>query len=164
MSLSVIYLVLVLIWIGIAIYLKLYRTNIVGLLILCIPIAIFAFATYFQNDDLVSNHTLNNDDDFLTIGIILLLPLLAYFDKDYEGDKARFMSMIIISLFLFLLSVIPMWVPSRFAKYTKILRSSIQTIAITLLLYVIFLYYTHRSAKLDRGISYASLSPLFACP
>jgi hypothetical protein len=148
MNVGVIYLILILIWIAIIIFLKLYETNWVGLIILLIPVIIFGIATLYQDEHLVSNHTLTDDDDFLTIGIILLLPLLTYFDKDYDGNKARFMGIIITSLFLFLLSVIPMWIPVRFAKYLKILRTSIQTIAITLLLYVIHLYYTHRCNNL----------------
>jgi len=159
MNLGIIYLILVLIWIALVICMKLYDTNYVGLLILLIPIIIFGIATLYADEHLVSNHTLNDDDDFLTIGIILLLPLLTYFDKDFT-DKGRFMSIVIVSLFLFLLSVIPMWIPMRFAKYLKILRTSVQTIAITLLLYVIHLYYTHRCSRLNQS----DVMALFDCP
>lgn len=148
MDLGTIYLILILIWLAIIIMLKLYDTNWVGILILLIPVVIFGIATYNQNEHLVSNHTLNDDDDFLTIGIILLLPFLTYFDKDYN-DRVRFMGIIIVSLFLFLLSVIPMWIPATYAKYVKILRTSIQTIAITLLLYVMHLYYRHRCSNMS---------------
>ncbi len=160
MNVAIIYLILVLIWIALVICLRLYETNYVGLVILLIPIIIFGIATMYGDEHLVSNHTLNDDDDFLTIGIILLLPLLTYFDKDYDGNRSRFMGIVIISLFLFLLSVIPMWIPIRFAKYLKILRTSIQTIAITLLLYVIHLYYTHRCSKMNDE----KVMALFDCP
>jgi len=159
MNVGIIYLILVLIWIALIICMKLYDTTWVGLVILLIPIIIFGIATFYGDEHLVSNHTLNDDDDFLTIGIILLLPLLTYFDKDFT-DKGRFMSIVIVSLFLFLLSVIPMWIPVRFAKYVKILRTSIQSIAVTLLLYVIHLYYTHRCSRLSQG----DVMALFDCP
>jgi hypothetical protein len=165
MNVAVIYLVLILIWIAIIIALRLYETNYVGLLILLIPIFIFAITTYYSDDEhLVSNHSIGSDDDFLSVGIVLLLPLLAYLDKNFDDDKGKFICLIIISLFIFLMTTMVCWLPQRYAKIGKMIRTGLQVIALGLVLVAIHIYYQHRCKKINQGVKYEDLIPLFECP
>lgn len=160
MNVATVYLILVVIWIVLVIALRLYETNYIGLIILLIPIIIFAISTYYYNEHLVSNHTVGSDDDFLSLGLILLLPLLAYLDKSFDHhDKSQFICIIIVSLFIFLVTTMVCWVPQRYAKMAKMLRTGLQVIAISLVLVSIHIYYQHRCHKIREGCK--DLLPIF---
>ena len=158
---AVVYLIIILVWFAIIISLKLYIGNYVSLIILLVPVIVFGIAVYNDDGDLVSNHSIRNDDDVLTIGLILLLPLLYYMDKQFDGDKTRFVGIIIFAIFLSLLTTITMWVPRQYARIAKYARSGVQTLAITLVLYSLYMYYDHRREKILGGMKHSELMPLF---
>jgi len=165
MNVATIYLILIVVWIVLIVALKLYQTNYVGLIILLIPVFIFAITTYYSDDEhLVSNHSIGSDDDFLSVGIVLLLPLLAYLDKNFDDDKGQFICIIIVALFIFLATTMVCWLPERYAKIGKMFRTGFQVIAIGLVLVAIHIYYQHRCKKLGQGVKYEDLIPLFESP
>ena len=139
-----VYIAASLVWIFILYYLCLYQTDLIGLLILFIPILAFAIA--YANAGAL---TIEVEEDmfkanFLSLGLLILLPLLTWIGKDFEGDKSKFVCVIILALIFTMLSLIDIWVRRRWFSIVKHIKSVFQTLALTLIIYSLYSYYAQK--------------------
>lgn len=139
---KILYILAIVFWIGLCLYFKLYTTK--GWLILILPLIVFGIAIY--NCECLCNEL---DEymfkaSYLSVGLILTLPLLSWMTKDYNGDINQFISVIILYLTFTLLTLIDVWVPHSSISIFKHLRSVFQTLSITLIIYAMITYFLHR--------------------
>lgn len=137
-----VYGIAIIVWIFIVIYFRLYTVG--GSIILWIPIIAFLVGLYNINDLTVEVEDEMFKTSYLSVGLLLALPLLTWMNKDYEGDKAQFTCVIVIAMCLTLLTFIDVWVPRGMLSVYKHARSCLQTMTISLLIYALVTYYLSR--------------------
>ena len=137
------YIVLLIVWIVSIVWFKLYISP--AWYVLLIPFLAFIYAALTSH-----NLTYDMEDEmfkasYLSIGLILALPLLAWMNKDFTGDKDHFVSVIFLALAFTILTYIDIWVTRRWLSVFKHIRSGLQTMAVTLFLFAIMTYYMKRN-------------------
>lgn len=147
-QLRVVYTIFMFLWTYIAFSLGLFSKvcNWVEWLILLLPIFIFSIG-FFSVPDI--SHQVEGfmfRANLLTLGLLVALPLLNWMNERYQGDKLLFMKLISIAIIFSMLTLIDVWVPHRFLPIIKHIRSALQTISITLLIYVLFRFYIEESS------------------
>jgi hypothetical protein len=120
---------------------SLWRTDGLGWIILAIPIAVFLFG--YVN---AANVTIEVENElfranYLAIGLLIVLPLLTWFAKDYAGDKRQFISVIVMAVMLSMMSLIDFWVPIHWLSVVKHSKSVLQTMSLGLLIFAVYTYY-----------------------
>jgi len=85
---------------------------------------------------------------YLPVGAIVMIPMLSWISKDYLGDQAQFIKIIITSLCCTLLTLIDFWVPRSQLSVYKHARSGLQTISISLMILALMTYFVNRSSKI----------------
>jgi hypothetical protein len=128
-------------WIAIVVYFRLYQTDVTGWIILFIPP--FIFLTGYANCDQLSREVEehNFQANYFTIGLLLIVPLLTWVNKDYHGDKEKFVSILVLAIIIVLVSLLDVWVKRDYLSVSKHLKSALQTIAIALFIYALYSYY-----------------------
>lgn len=142
-KLIIIYIILILFWIFIIVCLDIYHS--IESIILLIPVIVFLLG-------MINLHSITptiEDEMFkasyLSIGLILALPLVTWMSKDFKGDHSKFICTIIVALSLSLITLIDLWVSREWYCVYKHTKSGLQTMAITLLIYSMFTYLINRS-------------------
>lgn len=143
------YLILAIIWILIIIIFSLYQTDVIGLIILLIPFIVFAIGAI--NSNAVSQpNAIIAADNTLSIGVLLLIPLIAFADRTYHEDfiyRKRFIGIAIVAIVLYLLSYIVIYVPARYLPLVGRINSGLITMSVILIIYDLYLYYLHRCKR-----------------
>ena len=142
------YIISALVWIFMIGFLSLYRTDQIGALIVLIPL--FTFGISYMN---ASYLTVEVEEDmfkanFLSIGLLLVLPLLTWMNRDYTGDRKQFYAVLIGALIFTLLSLTDVWVRKRWVSLVKHVKSVFQVFSLTLLIFALYLYYINRSGNI----------------
>lgn len=111
--------------------------------ILVVPIVAFIFG--YVNANALTGEIEDElfQSNFLSIGLIVVLPLITWVNKDYSGEKKNFTALLILAIVLTMFSVIDFWVPPYYLSLMKHIRSTFQTITIVLLIYCLYTYYVH---------------------
>lgn len=141
------YLVASVLWLALCYLLRLFHTNFIGLLILLIPLAVFAFGFISS-----SSLSIEVEDDmfksnYLSVGLLVMFPLLIWCTNDYKGDigkRAQFITIIIVALVLTMLSLIDIWVSKKWITLVKHVKSILQTSSLTLIIFALYHYYLER--------------------
>lgn len=146
------YIISICLWVFLIGAMELYQTNGLGWLLLAIPIIVFGIGIY-NSDDLCTNvEEAMFEADFLSIGLLVVLPLLTWVTRDYQGDRKKFLSLVVVALILTMLSMIDIWVPFRQLYLVKHLKSIFQTTSLSLLMFALYTYYV--------GSGLTQLSPI----
>jgi len=136
-----VYIVALVIWILIVALVKLYTTDVIGWIILAIPPVVF-LAGYINSEYLTLEIERENfQANYFAIGLLLILPLLTWVNRDYKGDKIRFTKILVLAIIIVMLSLLDVWVRKEYLSINKHIKSTLQTIAITLLIYAFYTYY-----------------------
>jgi hypothetical protein len=136
------YIILLLVWIVCIIWFKLYNSP--AWYVLVIPFLAFINAIVTSRDLTYDMEDEMFKASYLSIGLILALPLLAWMNKDFGGDKDHFATVIFLALGFTILTYIDVWVTRRWLSVFKHIRSGLQTMAVTLFLFAIVTYYMKR--------------------
>lgn len=140
----------IVLWIFLIVYLELYKTDGLGMIILMIPIVIFlisyASAPYLDEE----TEELLFDINFLTVGLIILIPLLTWIGKNDIEDRKRFITLSIIAIIFAVLSLLDVWVPKYWVTIVRHVKSSFEVIAATLMIYAIYTYHLHHCETVFR--------------
>lgn len=135
------YIVALVIWILIIACFGLYKTDVIGWIILAIPPVVF-LTGYANSEHLtIAIERENFQANYFAIGLLLILPLLTWANRDYKGDKVRFTKILVLAIIIVMLSLIDIWVRKEYLSVNKHVKSALQTIAITLLIYTFYSYY-----------------------
>lgn len=140
-NLRLTYIIAALIWIVVMGWLGLYRTDIMGWLILLIPFGLFAFAICNLDDVTDDMEDEVFQANYLTVGLLIILPLLTWMNKDYGGDKSRFISMLVMVIIFILLSMLDIWVKRGWLSVVRHVKSTLETFALVLLIFAFYTYY-----------------------
>jgi hypothetical protein len=137
-----VYIFAVFVWIGIIYALKLYRTDLLGWFILIIPFVVFAIS--YGSIESVSVEIENEvfRVNYLSVGIIIVIPLLSILNRDYTGDRKQFAGILVLAIIAAMLSMIDIWVNRRTLSIVRHIRSVFQTYALSLLIFALYLYYS----------------------
>lgn len=137
-----VYIMGILIWILVLHFLRLYRMNFFIILILAIPFICFivgyANAPYLTGE--IEDELFRSN--YLSVGLLLVVPLLTWLNKEYAGDKTRYTKILVLAIISSLLSMIDVWVSERYLPVLKHAQSVLQTYSIILLVYGLYSYYT----------------------
>lgn len=140
-----IYLIGSIFWILLVSCLSLHRISCVTLAIIVIPLLVFLLGYY-------SCSSLNREIEdemfkanFLTIGLIIALPLLLHVSKEYTGNANQMNLIIILSLIFSLLSLLDIWIRKKWLSVTKHIRSVLQTFALTLFILALYLFFLDKT-------------------
>ncbi len=126
------------VWIFLLFFLKFYLSGPLGWIFLLVPLAIFGI-----NLSNVSHHTQEVEDDmfqgnFLSFGYLIVLFLINWEKVKF---KKRLFTILMVVLLLILFSLYDVWVPKKKIIYVKHFRSILQTLALSLLAYALYVYY-----------------------
>lgn len=135
--LFILYVIAILLWALIAWYIQ----SSVGLFILFIPLIIFFITLISLNKLSVSVEDEMFRTNFLAAGMLLTLPLLTFVAKTFTGDRKLMVRVLLLAVTFTILSMVDIWVPEKYLSVTNHIRSIFQTIALTLILYSLYLFY-----------------------
>lgn len=136
-----VYIVALVAWIFIICVFGLWKTDVIGWIILSIPLVVF-FSGYASADRLtVEIEKENFQANYFTIGLVLILPLLTWVKKEYSGNAEHFIRILIFAIIIILLSLLDVWVERQYMSVTKHVKSVFQTIAIVLIIYAFYSFY-----------------------
>lgn len=129
-------------WFAILHYLKLYKPDGYAILILCIPIVSFIIG--FSNASSLTGEIEDElfKSNYLSVGLLLVLPLLTWINKDYKGDKKRFTKILVLAIITTMLSMIDLWLSEEYLSIIKHAKSVLQTFSLVLLIYALYSYYS----------------------
>ncbi len=82
--------------------------------------------------------------NFLSFSYLIVILIINW---DKEADKNKYFQALFISFLLILLSVIDIWVEHENLLLSKHIRSMFQTVALTILAYILFVFYTDQTCK-----------------
>lgn len=159
LKIQVVYMVAMVFWLLLILGLDLYLTTWIGWLFILLPFIVFIFGLV-NSDDLCENvEGAVFEADFLSIGLLVVLPLLTWVTKDYGGDRQYFLSLIVVAIILAMMSMLDIWVPFKSLYIVKHAKSVLQTCALALLMFAFYTYYVHSgsSRKNNDTFSYESV-------
>lgn len=141
------YISAIVLWIILIIFFCFYKTTYFGYMILALPVVIYIIG--FLN----ASGTVESDDaiyacNYLSIGLLVVLPLLTWLDKKENAHKTAILEAMIIAIILLMLSLIDVWVKPQWLSVVKHIKSIFQTASLTLLIYALYMFYMGR----DNGI------------
>ena len=136
-----IYMIFIFIWIFIIFWFEMLDIGFIAYLLILIPFIVFISgccnAAYISIDDECQVF----EASFLAIGLLVLMPLVNWMKECYTGNKHYFMSLILLGIAMTLLSVIDIWLPTKYMRLLKHLRVCFETIAVTIFLIVLYVFY-----------------------
>ena len=125
-------------WIMIIVMNKFYKSMVAYVLL--IPFAIFLLA--FMNAEDTVDDELENDVlsvTFVTVGIIISMPLLTLFNKDKSNTELN--HIIFLAIISILLSYFHLWCDRSRRHICKAIRSCLETFSITLYIFAIAIFF-----------------------
>lgn len=136
-----VYLGFILLWIILIFYLKLYRTTYVGYFILFIPI--FFYLLGYNNADQLTIEVEEKTYSvgYISIALLVVIPVLTWTEKNFHGDKWYLTKIVIAAIIMALISLVDIWVRPKWISVVRHIKSSLQTMALTLLVFALYEYY-----------------------
>jgi hypothetical protein len=119
-------------------FLGLFYSGPIGWLLLIIPLVVYGIGfaqAQYHTPELEDDMFLGN---FLSFGFLTTVILINW---TKVGDKRKFFKILMLALILILLSLIDVWVKKKYQILVKHVRTILQTAALILLGYVLYLYY-----------------------
>lgn len=150
------YVIAAIVWTVLIFILGLWRTGAgidpLAIIILIIPYVIFLFG--FINASALSHKVekMFQRANYMTVGLLIALPLMAWMIKNYGGDKRQFICIVVTALILSLVSLMEVWTSYKWHSCTRHIRSTLNTMALTLLIYLLYLFYLHHDGQSDMGL------------
>ena len=140
-SVKLVYASAVIIWIYLILWLCLYKAHCMSVIILTIPFILFA--TGFFNSSVVTEEVERSvfKTNYAGVGFLFLVPLLAWVSKGYDGDSQWFITILMVSIILILLSLVDIWVQRKWMRTYRHAISTLQTMALFLVIYSLHEYY-----------------------
>ena len=129
----------IILWIFIIIALDLHYNNIFLIVILSIPFINFGLIIFNSDEILYKEEGFNSK--LLAIGLFILIPLLTILSKDMREYRKKFIAIAILAIILTLFTYVDFWLPKNRLYIINHIDSILQTIALTLIIYLLYGYY-----------------------
>ncbi len=125
----------------------LFNLGLVGWLVLAIPLIVFFInlRSLDKCSKAVEDHMFS--ENFLSFSYLIVILIINW---DKEADKNKYFKPLFMSFLLIMLSVIDIWVEHENLLLSKHIRSMFQTVALTILAYVLFVYYTDQTCGTNK--------------
>lgn len=137
-----IYILSILLWLFLAWYLELYKTYGIGYIILGIPIFFYLIGLYNADKLTVEVEEKTCAVSYISISLLIVIPLVAWVDKNYSGNQWYMSKIIVVAVVLALISLIDIWVRPKWISAVRHIKSTLQTASLSLLVFALFTYYT----------------------
>jgi hypothetical protein len=139
-AIYLVYLLAFAIWLGIAWWLRLFVSGVVGFLIGLTPLVLFTISTIS-----IPYLTSNVEDEmfranFLSLGLVVVIPLFGLMSANYKGDQRQFLLLLLLAIVFAMLSLVDIWLSPNYMSVAKHVKSVLQIYAIFMLVYAIWLY------------------------
>lgn len=144
LTIQIVYIIAAILWAVFITYFGFYRTPKAGLIILLIPF--FVYGLGFINAKELTVDVEDNvfSANYLSVGLLIVLPLLTWMDKRQNHNTTIVTEAMIVSIVLSLLSLVDIWVRPKWLSVVKHIKSVIQTAALTLLVFALYMFYIGR--------------------
>ena len=141
-GIRVIYLVLAVVWLSLVSFFRFWELK--PFIILTLPIILFGIGILDADCLTLESETDMFKTSFLSVGVIIILPLLSWISKDYNGNIHQFLAIIVISIISSLLSLIDIWLSPKYMSIFKHFKSGLQVISITTIVFGLVTYFMNR--------------------
>ena len=138
---KVLYILFSIIWLFIIFYFSLYDIGVLACFLMFIPFIVFATGFLYANIITENQETGVFEASFLAIGLLVVVPLINWMKDNYKGDCMRFVTLILFSIGLTLMSVLDIWLPENLMRLNKHFRLCFETMAVTMFLIILYMYY-----------------------
>jgi hypothetical protein len=139
------YIIGVILWIAIVVWFCLYaKADFIVWCILLLPVIIFIVGAYNSNKITYDVEDSVFQSDYLSLGLLIVIPLLTWITKDFPGDRNRMISILVLAVILSMLSMIDMWVTRKWISVVKHNKSILQTMSLVLIIYALYSYYLEK--------------------
>jgi len=139
-----VYVFFIILWICILCYFQLFSSrDWIQWFIILIPFIAFIIAISFSHQLTGTVENFAFRTNILSLGIIIVLPLIIWIAEKYSGDKRKLLQLLTLAIVFSLLSLIDYWVSERYLCVVKHIKSALQTMAITLLIVSIYTFFLH---------------------
>lgn len=140
-NIRILYILACVAWTILIFSIGLYETKLGGFIILAIPYFVF-FSGYYEANLLTPEVEDDNfQSNYLSIGLLIVLPLLTFINGSFKGNRNKFVAIMILALILTMLSLVDVWVPEHYISYVRHVKSIFQTLSIILLIYALYMFY-----------------------
>jgi hypothetical protein len=142
-DIQVAYIIAAIIWIVLIFVFKLYRTNLLGWVILAIPLIVFALN--YSNltcvtEDVESEMLKGN---FLSFAFLITVILINWSKIE---DKTKYFRILLLALVFLMLSLVDIWVKPENMHLMRHIRTIFHSVALTLLVFALYMYYSEAIA------------------
>jgi hypothetical protein len=145
------YIMIALFWILLISYFKLWDEKLSFILFL--PLAAFFITFLYLEHISVYVEESMLQTNYLSLGLILALPMLSWMLKEYNGNKKHFITIIILALVLSLLTFVDIWVPENRISVYRHIRSSFQVMSVSLFIYALCTFYFYSYVSIPDSVS-----------
>ena len=93
-NVRIVYSIAAIIWVAICIWLRMFTVGVIGTILCIVPLALFtvAFINAPKLTSSVEQHLFKVN--FLSLGLVVMIPLFGMLSKNYKGNKLRFLYII----------------------------------------------------------------------
>jgi len=143
---KLLYILGIILWIALIMSFGLFQKQPLVLCVLSIPFFIFIFNYYNVNNITTGMEDILYKVNYLSIALVVVVPLITWFNNNglkemHAITRKKFMSIIITALIFTLLSLLDIWVNEKYISVLKHIKSILQTISLTLIIYALYSYY-----------------------
>lgn len=149
--LQMFYIFVSLFWILLISYFKLWDEKLSFILFL--PLAAFFLTFLYIEHISVYVEESMMQSNYLSLGLILALPMLSWMLKEYNGNKKHFITIIILALVLSLLTFVDIWVPENRITVYRHVRSSLQVMSVSLFIYALCAFYFYSYVSIPENMN-----------
>ena len=141
LSIQIMYVVAMAAWIIIVAALGITPCTLASFLIVMLPIFVYAIGLWNAGSITSEVEESLFTANYLSIGMLLVLPLLTWINKHYCGDKNHLLKITVVAFVLSMLSIVDVWVPKKWLPFVKHLKSVLQTASLALLIYAVYEFF-----------------------
>ena len=138
LSIQIMYVLSMAAWIIIVTALGIRPCTLPAFLILALPLGVYAIGLWNAGAITSEVEDCVFASNYLSIGLLLVLPLLTWINKHYCGDKLHLLKITVVAVVLSMLSIVDIWVPKKWLPFVKHLKSVLQTASLALLIYAVY--------------------------
>ena len=135
------YLIAILVWIIILIVCRFDYIGVIGLIILMIPVGVFLINYFNINKCSKAHEGIVLKSNIITFSLLIITVLINY--KIVQNNhKPEFLRILTLAILLLMLSLVDLWLPPSKYFVALNIKTMLQTGALSLLAFVLYLYYT----------------------
>lgn len=131
----------IILWLALVYLLELYRTDLIGILILIVPIFMplvgISNVCYLTREMEGEVFQVN----VLSMSIILVLPFLSWVSRGHIENKSQYIKIVVIAIMISLFTMLDFWVTREWLSVIRHIKSILETMALVLVIYAMYTFY-----------------------